>query len=184
MEQQLDATYLRPSFVSKALGLSIVALGVGAAILLGAFGISFLWRPVPTAIDLKIKNPELTVTQSAPFVLANPPTASERTITTRSLPNPAHSGDEGGSRTDVIQQEVIIFTAVKHERGSVVTGWKFPNGSGQIPSGQFCYFTMGNADRSSTRIDLAIDERPIVGTAAANVPELEQAISKCKWWHA
>jgi hypothetical protein len=182
MEQQLDATYLRPSFVSKALGLSIVALSVGAAVLLGALGISFLWRPLPATIDLKIKNPELTVTQSAPFVLASPNPASERTTTTRSLPNPA--GNEGGPQTDVIQQEVIVFTAVNHERGSVVTGWKFSNGSGQIPSGQFCYFTMGNTDRSSTRIDLAIDERPIVGTAAANVPELDQAISKCKWWHA
>ena len=32
MEQQLDATYLRPCFVSKAFALSVAAIGIGTSI--------------------------------------------------------------------------------------------------------------------------------------------------------
>lgn len=56
MEQQLDATYLRPCFVSKAFALSVAAIGVGTSILLAAYGISLFWRPIPTAMDIRIAN--------------------------------------------------------------------------------------------------------------------------------
>jgi hypothetical protein len=182
MEQQLDTTYLRPSFVSKALALSIVALGVGAAILLASIGVSFLWRPLTTTMDVKIKNPELTVTQSAPFVLKLPIPDDE--IGARDLSRHANASNDERAASEVIQKEVVVFVTVNHDQGSVVTGWKFPNGSGQIPSAQFCYFTAPNSDRSSTRIDLAVDGRPVTALATTNVPDLEQARSKCRWWHA
>jgi hypothetical protein len=166
MEQQFDATYLRPSLVSKALALSLVALGLGGAVLLTSLGLSFLWKPFPDAIDLRIKNPELTVRPIPPIVMSG-------------------DGINEGKRDDnTIQQEVIVFLTVKHDEGAVVTGWKFPNGSARVPSGQFCYFTASNADSSSIRIDLATDGKPLTGSPTEKVPAHDEALSKCKWWRA
>src|SRR4051812_13413167 len=72
MEQQLDASHLRPGFVSKTLALSAAAIGIGIGFLLAAYGVSLFWRPIPTAIDIRIANPELTVKQEKPFVMAPP----------------------------------------------------------------------------------------------------------------
>jgi hypothetical protein len=185
MEQQLDATYLRPSFVSKTLALGVAAIATGAAIMLATFGISFLWRPLPAEIDLRIKNPELTVTQSAPFVFATPiahqnPNNVATPLAQQSTMQPA----EEKQTTDVIQQEVVVFLNVSHEGGAVVTGWRFPNGNGRTPSGQYCYFVAKNGDRSSTRVDLAVDRKPVSDAGSPFVPNIDKALSKCQWWGA
>jgi hypothetical protein len=180
MEQQLDATYLRPSFLSMAVALSAASLGVGAAILLGSFGLSLIWRPSPpTSVDLKIINPELKIKQDEPFLFkaVEGPTKLE-------LPIPKSAEPDATSYGEVIRQEVIVFSSVTHASGSVVTGWKFPNGSGGVPSGQFCYFIAPNADRSSTRVEIALDAKPLPTEFVARVPEIERALDKCQWWHA
>jgi hypothetical protein len=189
MEQQLDATYLRPSFVSKAFGLSVAAIGIGTSILLVAYGISLFWRPMPaanTTIDVRIANPELFVTQDKPFIMVpsdtlriDPQAIAKTTNSDRSK----DVGDPTTSREDIIQQEVIVFSSVKHAAGSIITGWKYPNGSGRIPSHQFCYYSSPNVDKSSTRVDIALDGTQLSGTALALVPESEQALKKCQWWH-
>lgn len=180
MEQQLDATYLRPSFLSKAVALSAASLGFGAAILLALFGLSLIWRPSPPAsVDVKIVNPELKLKQDEPFLFK---TVEEP----RRLELPALKSPESGttSRDEVIRQEVIVFSTVSHASGAVVTGWKFPDGSGGVPSGQFCYFIAPNPDRSSTRVDIAVDTKPVPVEIVAKVPEIAKALEKCQWWHA
>jgi hypothetical protein len=180
MEQQLDATYLRPTFLSRAVALSAASLGFGAAILLGSFGLSSIWRSSsPTSIDVKISNPELRLKQDEPllFKVVEGP---------KKLELPAHKITESGnpSHDEVIKQEVIVFSSVNHASGSIVTGWKFPNGGGGVPNAQFCYFTAPNPNRSSTRVDIAVDMKPLQAEVAANVPEIEKALDKCRWWHA
>jgi hypothetical protein len=191
MEQQLDATYLRPCFVSKAFALSIAAIGFGTSILLAAYGISLLLRPTQTAIDIRIANPELFVRQEKPFVMASPETlrVDQRALTNQpgQVLNTEHSnrkGDPIAPREEVIQREVIAFSGVKHANGSIVTGWKYPNGSGRTPSEQFCYYSSTNADRSSMRVDIAVNGAPLNEAVLALVPESEHALEKCQWWHA
>jgi hypothetical protein len=41
-----------------------------------------------------------------------------------------------------------------------------------------------NVDKSSTRVDIAVDGTPLSETALALVPESGQALKKCQWWHA
>jgi hypothetical protein len=84
----------------------------------------------------------------------------------------------------VIQQEVIVFSSVKHSEGSIVTGWKYPNGSGRVPSNQFCYYSSPNADKSSKRVDIAVDGTPLSETVLTLVPESQEALKKCQWWRA
>jgi hypothetical protein len=180
MEQQLDATYLRPSFLSKAVALSAACLGLGVAILLGSFGLSLIWRSsLPASIDLRITNPELKIRQDEPFLFktVEEPRKIEPPISRSSDVYVTPHGE-------VIQQEVIVFSSVNHASGSVVTGWKFPNGKGGVPSGQFCYFIYPNPDQSSTRVDIAFDAKALATELVANVPEVERALGKCQWWHA
>jgi hypothetical protein len=180
MEQQLDATYLRPSFLSRAVALSAACLGLGAAILLGSLGLSLIWRPsLPASIDLRIVNPELKIKQDEPFLFkaVEEPKKLELPILKSIEANATPHGE-------VIQREVIVFSSVSHASGSVVTGWKFPNGSAGVPSGQFCYFIYPNPDQSSTRVDIAFDAKPLVAEFVVNVPEVEKALVKCQWWHA
>jgi hypothetical protein len=179
MEQQLDGTYLRPRFLSKAVALSVASLGLGAAILLGSSGLSLFWRPQHTSIDVKISNPELTLKQDKPFVI--------KTADAPTIPELAARGNAASRETEhgeVIKQEVIVFSNVTHASGSIVTGWKFPDGSGGSPTAQFCYFTQPNPDQSSTRIDIAVNGKPLPREAIAKVPEVEKALDKCQWWRA
>jgi len=194
MEQQLDATYLRPCFVSKAFALSVAAMGIGTSILLIAYGISLIWRPMPASnapIDVRIANPELSVRQEKPFVMAPSETPHidvqafiTRPAQTHNSERPTAAGDPEAPREDVIQQEVIVFSSVRHAVGSVITGWKYPNGSGRTPSEQFCYYISPNADKSSTKVNIALNGTLLSETAIALIPESEEAIKKCQWWHA
>jgi hypothetical protein len=72
----------------------------------------------------------------------------------------------------------------KHSDGSIVTGWKYPNGSGRVPSSQFCYFSSANADKSSKRVDIAVNGTPLGETALTLVPESEEALKKCQSWRS
>ena len=81
----------------------------------------------------------------------------------------------------VIKREVTVFSAVKHEAGSVTTGWRYKDGASDgAPMNQYCYYTINNFDGSNTRIDIAEN-----GTRLPNigrVPRVEEALSKCQWW--
>jgi hypothetical protein len=193
MEQQLDATYLRPCFVSKAFALSVAAIGIGTSILLAAYGFSLFWRPtpIPTTLDIRIANPEILVRQEKPFVMVppetlpiNPQSPTNRAEQAWNSGPPKGNGDRAIPPQEVIQQEVIVFSSVKHSDGSIVTGWKYPNGSGRVPSSQFCYFSSPNADKSSKRVDIAINGMPLGETAVTLVPESEEALKKCQWWRS
>src|SRR5262245_61428413 len=113
MEQRLDATYLRPALFERAaaVGISVVALGMG--ILLGAWGISLVWRYTPPEIAVRIANPEIKLAPPPPlkgeFIVKPPPTLTE--------------GVGGDARTptgDVIRREVTVFSNVKHGPGTIV----------------------------------------------------------------
>jgi hypothetical protein len=83
---------------------------------------------------------------------------------------------------DVISREVTVFSNVKHGPGSVVTGWNYRDGGTSQPVTQYCYYTVPNPDRSSTKVDIALNgvATPLIGVAL--VPELEAALGKCQWW--
>jgi hypothetical protein len=196
MEQRLDATYLRPGLIERAAALGVGAVAIGVAILLAAWGISFLWRYTPPEIAVRIANPDLsvtqggplTVTQDKPFVIAQPDPLKVETgeITIKvEQPSPMTSGIGGDTKTatgEVIRREVTVFSTVKHGPGSVMTGWSYRDGSGGIPVSQFCYYTAFNPDRSSKRVDIASNRTRSAAMDAGLVPDLEGALPKCQWW--
>src|ERR1700730_3174199 len=162
MEQRLDASCLRPGLVERAAATGISAFGIGTGVLLAAWAVSFLWRYTPPEIAVRIADPDLhvtqtaplTVTQNKPFVFAPPEPLK---IDPGDLINKVVQlgTDAKTSAGDVISREVTVFSNVKHGPGSVVTGWNYRDGSGRVPVGQYCYYTAYNPDRSSTRVDIA-----------------------------
>ncbi len=146
---------------------------------------------MPAVAEIRISNPEVIVKQEKPFVLASAETSRKDPHSSSNRPergwNFAHqSGVDNPVTTpqEVIQQEVIVFSSVKHGGGTIVTGWKYPNGSGRVPSNQFCYYSARNLDKSSTRVDLAMDGKTLNEAALTLVPESEQALGKCQWWRS
>jgi hypothetical protein len=194
MEQHLEATYLRPGMVERGAAIGLVAVGIGTAILLASWGISFLWRYVPPETTVRIANPELHVTQKAPFlvtqdkpfVLAQPEPfkidAADVTIRVDQPPLQLPNSAEKTPAGDVIRREVTVFSNVKHGAGAIVTGWKYKDGRGGSPVAQFCHYIVPNADYSSTRIDIASNRTRLPLVDAALVPDLEGALAKCQWW--
>lgn len=193
MEQHLETAYLRPGPLERAAALGLGAAGIGFGILLAAWGISFLWRFTPP--EVRIANPELTVSQSGPFVVKqNEPFTIQQpgplkidpagiTLKTEQpLPAGSTKGASGETKTstgDMIKHEVTVFWMVNHMQGDVVTGWTYPNGRGGVPVREYCYYTSPNLDGSSKKVDIAFEriEVPVI----ALVPDLKGAVAKCQW---
>src|SRR5262249_49453155 len=123
------------------------------------------------------------VAQTLPLKIDLPQVTGKAERTSFVVPNDLVT-DETSSRGDVIQREVTVFSSVKHGPGTIVTGWKYSNGSAGVPSAQYCYYTYSNADHSSTRIDIAQNNVPIPLALFSSVPELEDANNKCQWYNA
>jgi hypothetical protein len=195
MEQQLDATYLRPGLAERSIAMGIGAVGVGTGILLAAWGISFLWRYTPP--EIRIANPELhvaqdaplKVTQDKPFVIESPePLKIDPPKVTVSIEQPPQSlvkgvtTDAKTANGDIITREVTVFSNVRHGPGAVVTGWIYSDGSGGTPIKQYCYYNAPDIDHSTKRVDIASNGVRSLGLDAGLVPDLEDAIGKCQWW--
>jgi hypothetical protein len=171
MEQRLDATYLRPGLVERAAAIGIGAVAIGTSILLATWGISLL-RPGkpsdPIVRQVEREQPKpveviVKVDQLAPAVTNG-------------------SGSERKTATgDVITRAVTVFYEVNHGVGQVVTGWNYKDGSGRTPVGKYCYYTAPNPDRTSTKVDIGFDGRPLPHISASLVPDLEGALAKCQW---
>jgi hypothetical protein len=173
MEPRLDATYLRSGPFERAAAMGFCAIAIGAGILLAAWGISYLWSYKPP--EIRIANPELSLKQDKPFILATPEPFKER----------GFGRDAKTPTGDVIRREVTVFSNVEHGPGTVVTGWKYRDGGGGVPVAQYCYYSAPNVDRSSTRIDIASNSaRAPHSSSALLVPDLEGALAKCQWWQA
>jgi hypothetical protein len=189
MEECLDGSYLRAGLVERAAATGITCVSVGAAVLLGAWGVSFLWRYTPPEIAVRIANPEvrvaqngpLTVMQYKPFTITQPEPlkidGGDLAARVEQLRQEAKTG--GGS---VISREVTVFSNVNHGPGLVVTGWSYRDGGGREPVGQYCYFVAPAASGSSTKVDLASDGVRASNIGAGLVPDLEGALAKCQWW--
>jgi hypothetical protein len=195
MEQRLDATYLNKGPIERSAAVALAAAGIGLGLLFATWGISSLWRYAPPEIAVTISNPEvrirpdgpLTITQDKPFTLAPPEPIrlGPGQISVKVEPPP--TGDRLPQQTtagEVIRREVTVFASVNHGSGTVVTGWNYKDGSGGMPSGQFCYYTSPNQDGSSRRVDLATDGAPRVQIRMSPVPDVAEALTKCQWWHA
>jgi hypothetical protein len=190
MEQRLVGAYLRPGLIERAAAIGIAAVGAGTAVLLAAWGISFLWRYTPAEMAVRIANPELhviqngplTVTQERPFVLEGPGLLK---IESTQVP-PSITGvvgtDAKTATGQVIRREVTVFSNVKHGPGNIVTGWNYKDGGGGVPVAQYCYYSASNVDNSITRVDIAANGVPAPHISASLVPELEEALAKCQWW--
>jgi hypothetical protein len=178
MEQRLDATYLRSGPFERAAAVGFCAVAIGAGILLAAWGISFLWSYKPP--EIRIANPEVTLKQDKPFEFSPPKIDPGPTIKA-----PPAVGGGGNSKTttgEVIRREVTVFSTVEHGPGHVTTGWRYRDGTGSVPLGQYCYYSAPNNDSSSTRIEIAVDGARLPTISASLVPELEGALAKCQWW--
>jgi hypothetical protein len=189
MEQRLDATYLRPGLCDRAAALGLAAVAIGTGILLGAWGISFLWRYTPPEIAVRVtQGGPLTVSQDKPFELAKPeplkvePGGLTVKVEPQSPTTSAIGGDAKTAVGEVIMREVTVFSTVKHGTGHVTTGWRYRDGTGSVPLGQYCYYSAPNNDSSSTRIEIAVDGARLPTISASLVPELEGALAKCQWW--
>jgi hypothetical protein len=189
MEQQLNATYLRPGLIQRAAAVGIAAAGIGTGVLLAAWGISFLWRYTPPEIAVRVANPEIRVTQDKPLTVASPPPIKiDPDVPTlkieRSSPLPGNGlgTDRKTSEDDVIRRDVTVFSTVKHATGQVTTGWNYRDGTGGIPVRQYCYYSAPKLDYSSTRVDIAFNGDPLPNISASLVPELQGALAKCQWW--
>jgi hypothetical protein len=140
MEQRLDGSYLRPGLVERATAIGITSVGIGTAVLLAAWGVSFLWRYTPPEIAVRIANPEVRVAQNAPLTVAQ----EKPFIVAPPEPIKIDGGDLAGrveqlhkeAKTaggNVISREVTVFSNVNHGQGLVVTGWSYKDGSGREP---------------------------------------------------
>jgi hypothetical protein len=69
MEQHVNATYLRTGWLERAAGIGIICIGIGAAVLLVAWGVSFLWRYMPLEIAVRIADPEVHIAQTGPLTV-------------------------------------------------------------------------------------------------------------------
>ena len=195
MEQRLDATYLRASFFERTAAIGVCGAALGTGIFLAAYGISLLSHYKPPEIAMRIANPEIHITQDRPlkvaqdkpFVVAQPESSKS---------DPAKAIIDESSRSvidgvqietktdtgDLIKREVTVFSNVKHAAGTVFTGWNYRDGRGGAPSRQFCYYTASNMDRSSIKVDIALDGVRLPNIAVALVPDLEGALARCQWW--
>jgi hypothetical protein len=191
MEQRLVGAYLRPGLIERAAAIGIAAVGAATAVLLVAWGISFLWRYTPAEMTVRIANPELhiiqsgplTVTQERPFVLEAP---GPLKIEPKQVPPSINNGvgtDAETAAGQVISREVTVFSNVKHGPGNVVTGWNYKDGGGGVPVAQYCYYSASNVDHSITRVDIATNAAPAPHISPSLVPDLEEALAKCQWWH-
>jgi hypothetical protein len=166
---------------------------MGVGVLLAAWGISLLWRYTPPEIAVRVKNPELhvlqdaplTVKQDTPFVLAPPAPLKVEPGYLRPpglLTNDRLGSNSQAAAGDIIKREVTVFSYVQHGQGSVTTGWSYKDGRGDTPVSQFCYYIFRNPDQSSKRVDLANDGIQLPQISLDSVPDLEVALSKCRWW--
>ena len=189
MEQCLDPSYLRAGPIERATAIGTMSVGVGTAILLGAWGVSFLWRYTPSEIAVRIANPELhimqsgplTVTQDKPFTIAPPEPLK---IDGGDLASRVEQirRDAKTAAGDVISREVTVFSNVNHGPGLVVTGWSYKDGSGREPVRQYCYYAIAKPDGSTTRVDIGSNGVRASNIGAGLVPDLEGALTKCQWW--
>jgi hypothetical protein len=191
MEQRLDARYLSAGPIERATAVGLGALGIGMGILLGAWGLSFLWRNEPPEIAVRIANPEVHVTQDTPlkieqdkpFTLARPKPL-ELNLKSIMGAQPFNGPDAKTTDGNVIRREVTVFWSTKHGPGDVTTGWNYKDGSGGKPVSQYCYYGVLNADGSMTKVDIASDGRRFLRIGASRVPDLEEALAKCQWWNS
>jgi hypothetical protein len=181
MEQQLDATYLRPRLSGLLGAIAITALCFGCAVLLAAWGISLLWA-----------HPQrIVVHQEKPFAIEQPRPVkvepTELTVKVEQAPPVIISGASAEGKTssgEIIRREVVVFSEVDHRPGRIVTGWKYADGSGGTPIEQYCYYTVLNPDQSSRKVDLASNGRRLPHMNTELVPDAERALAKCYWWKA
>ena len=197
-EQRLNANFLGASIIERACAISIIAVGVGAAILLAMWGIARMWHFVPPELSVRIANPELhlagnsqvTVTQGKPFtIVQDKPFTVVQEPPKQDFSKLFPSTEKGGSATvtttgEVIRREVTVFYNVAHSSGLVWTGWKYRDGHGGKPHRQYCNYLIPNFDRSSTQVYIAEDGVRLSNINASLVPDLEGALAKCQWWNS
>jgi hypothetical protein len=94
-------------------------------------------------------------------------------------------GPSRDDRGNVITKEVTVFHNVEHESGTVVTGWRYPDGASadQRPTNQYCYWSSGPLGGTSAQatIHIAVNGTRLTNIATG-VPQLEAALQKCIWW--
>jgi hypothetical protein len=205
-ETVLDPTFLQPGVVAKCGAVALDAVGIGAGVLLGCWGASMFFNTnnrrldvLASKIEELVQRPDRTddvITKV--YDLNRGATRIGNTISNRlasietSLEElkrrpifPTNPGEQKTVNGNVITKQVTVFHLVPHEQGSVVTGWKYPDGASanQKPTTQFCYWSsepLGGTTQVATTYIATDGVR--LNNIGPNVPQLEDAIKKCVWW--
>jgi hypothetical protein len=88
-------------------------------------------------------------------------------------------------RGNVITKEVTVFWYTEHDTGKVVTGWKYPDGASadQRPTYQYCYWSSGQLGGTTGEVTIYLANNGTrLTNIATGVPQLEEALQKCRWW--
>jgi hypothetical protein len=195
--------------VSRATAIGLAAIGIGAGVLLACWGLSFFWHydsPVMRkleAMDQRIETMSHNMIEATDRKLDALDqlieTVSHKLVEDRevidgkldaldrrvaAVANRGFGGNIGDGHTvtgAVIKRAVTVFSSVKHEAGSVMTGWDYKDGASDgVPMRQFCYYTVNNLNGSFTQADIAVNGQALPNIG--RVPRVEQALSKCQWW--
>lgn len=185
---------------SAALAL---AVGIGIAAIVYAnnqkLDMEALKRVMAQIPELKVANiPALTLEQPAPLKLEEgtvkiadggtvsiDPAATvgvKGTVTAQQPVQPQIAGEPQKTNDgDAIKTEVTVFNEVTFGQGTVVTGWRYANGSSKTPNTQYCYYSQAKPDGTEQKVNVAINRIP--ETAARKLmPNLDAALTKCVWF--
>jgi hypothetical protein len=190
MEQRLDATYLRAGILERATAAGVVGLGLGMGVLLAAWGISILWSAHSAQAETGKKAVGAIGDTNRPVAAVSfDPVKIEPVrviVQVEQVHTALQAGNPAGPTVtpagDVIRREVTVFSTVSHDAGDVTAGWVYKDGTGGRPIHQFCYFSVGNGDGSTRRVNIASNGEPSLGLNPGLVPDLPQALAKCQWW--
>src|SRR5262245_515806 len=203
IETVLDHTYLRPGIVTRAGAIGLAAIGIGAGVLLACYGASFFFtnskrldaltakveeiaqRPDRTnEVIAKVDDLRREAGKMGAGITAHLASLEGSLKELKHRPIISDSPDHRGKTINgnVITTEVTVFHTVPHDNGSIITGWKYPDGASanQQPKRQYCLWLGGKL--SGGWVSLAENgvRLPNIG---AGVPRLEDALKECVWWN-
>jgi hypothetical protein len=205
-ETVLDHTYLRPGIVTRAGAIGLAAIGIGAGVLLACYGASFFFNTNSKRLDAltakvekiaqrpyrtdevlaKLDDLRRETGKNDAYIAARLASIEGSLNELKHRPIISDNSDHRGGTINgnVITSEVTVFHTVSHDNGSIITGWRYPDGASanQPPIGQFCYWSGPWDGGVSVRINLAND-RVRLPHIADGVPRLEDALKQCVWWN-
>lgn len=101
------------------------------------------------------------------------------TIDVSKFMQPTGAKDANGN---VIKTEVTVFYQQPHDKGRVLTGWKYASGDATTPTSKFCYYVVEkpNDPDANDMFDIGKEGQVVMG-GLNKVPNGPEAFRKCHW---